>query len=197
MHGGLLGGIVVLVAAMAVVTAITGMRQLAGATGRESDDTYTIDVNETGFTPRSCKINRNDSIRFRNAGTAPRRVIKPDVFANQPPIYDTGLLKPGEVSHDYIFVYGSTEHFFDAADASHEFVVLLPVLVEKWDEVCLGNPVAPTATPTVPGSPSPAASASPSASPSATPSTTVTPQVGVRCRGYSACVVTMAVASDR
>jgi hypothetical protein len=130
-------------------------------------------------------------------------VIKPDVFANQPPIYDTGTLKPGEVAFAYQFVYGGHEDFFDAADNSHKFTVMLPVLVEKWDESCLGNAVAPTPTPTaVPtvsatSSASPSATSSATATPAATPTATGTTQAGVRCRGYAACVVTMAIAADR
>ena len=191
MRRGLLSGsVVLLVAAMAILLIFAGVRQLARAAGRDTDDIYTIDVNETGFTPNSCKLNRNDSVRFRNAGTTPRRVMIPDPnFPNASPIFDSGLLRPGEVSNYYVFVYGGHQDFYDAADGNHKFTVTLPVLVEKWDEVCLGNPVAPTATPTAAGSPSPTGSASPSA--------TVTPPTGARCRGYSACVVTMAVASDR
>ena len=170
-------------ALLAVVLVAAGVHQLAVAAGRDTDDTYTIDVNETGFTPDSCKLNRNDSVRFRNAGTTLRRVVIPDVFPNQPAEFDTGMLKPGEVSYSYSFFAPGHKDFLDAADSSHIFTVNIPVLVEKWDEVCLGNPLPPTPTAvgTVP------------ATKSATATTTVTPQPGTRCRGYMACVVTMAV----
>lgn len=99
----------------------------------------TIEVSEDGFNPPECRMNR-EYVRFRNVGATPRRVIRPGVVPADPPLIDTGVLKPGEFSNEILIPYGGTTKFYDAADLAHSVTVVTPVFVESWEPICTPDP---------------------------------------------------------
>lgn len=99
----------------------------------------TVEVSETGFNPAVCRMNR-EYVRFKNVGSTPRRVIRPGVVAGDPPLIDTGYLKPGEFSNEILIPHGGTTEFFDADDLAHSMTVVTPVFVEYWDPICTPDP---------------------------------------------------------
>ncbi len=117
---------------------------MGGSTPIRAITVQTVQVSESGFNPSVCKMNR-DFVRFENVGTTPRRVIRPGIIPGQEPLFDTGVLEPGEVSNAFAIPYGGTTVFFDAEDMSRSVTVVTPVFVEQWEVVCTPDPevVAP------------------------------------------------------
>jgi len=101
-------------------------------------ETQTIEVSAAGFNPPVCRMNRA-FVRFKNAGPEPRRVILPGLHGD-PPYFDTGLLKPGEVSNELKIEHGGSTIFRDAANLDHYVTVLTPVYAESWDPDCTPDP---------------------------------------------------------
>lgn len=99
----------------------------------------TVEVSEGGFNPSICRMNR-EYVRFKNVGSTPRRVIRPGVVAGDPPLIDTGYLKPGEVSNEILIPHGGTTEFYDADNLAHSMTVVTPVFVEYWDPICTPDP---------------------------------------------------------
>ena len=110
-----------------------------------TNEAYTIDVDESGFMPGACNaVDRPVSIRFHNAGTTARRVIVPDVFPNQPPLWTSGLLQPGDISTGYVQIFAGRLDFVDADDGTHLFSLYVPK-VGPAAASCVPDPVAPPA----------------------------------------------------
>ncbi|MGE0706172.1 MAG: hypothetical protein AB7P22_19805 [Vicinamibacterales bacterium] len=105
-----------------------------------------VEVNEGGFNPAVCKMNR-EYVQFKNVGTTPRRVIRPGVLATDPPLIDTGPIPPGGVSIEILVPHGGTTVFYDADNRSHSMQVITPVLVEYWDPICTADPSRRPAVP--------------------------------------------------
>lgn len=99
----------------------------------------TVEVSEGGFNPTVCRMNR-EYVRFKNVGSTPRRVIRPGVVASDPPLIDTGYIKPGAVSTEIIIPHGGTTEFFDADNLTHSMTVVTPVFVQYWDPICTPDP---------------------------------------------------------
>ncbi len=99
----------------------------------------TVEVSEGGFNPGVCRMNR-EYVRFKNVGSSPRRVIRPGVVAGDPPLIDTGYLKPGEYSNEIIIPHGGTTEFYDADNLAHSMTVVTPVFVMYWDPICTPDP---------------------------------------------------------
>jgi hypothetical protein len=71
-----------LIAAAALVMALTGGITLAAFSGGETRPAYainvwTVEVNEEGFNPRHCNIVRGDRVFFKNTGDIAIRVYRP------------------------------------------------------------------------------------------------------------------------
>lgn len=95
----------------------------------------TVEVSEAGFNPGVCRMNR-EYVRFKNVGSRPLRVIRPGVVTGDPPLLDTGYIKPGEYSNEIIIPHGGTTEFFDADNLSHSMTVVTPVYVQYWEPIC-------------------------------------------------------------
>ncbi len=101
--------------------------------------TQTVEVSEAGFNPGVCRMNR-EYVRFKNVGKKPIRVIRPGIVAGDPPLHDTGYIKPGELSTEFIIPHGGTTVFIDADNPSHSVTVVTPVFVMYWDPICTPDP---------------------------------------------------------
>lgn len=111
---------------------------LAGSSSR-AYDVQTVEVSEAGFNPSVCRMNR-EYVRFKNVGSTPRRVVRPGIIPGDPPLLDTGVIQPGEVSTEFIIPHGGTTVFYDADDATHFVTVVTPVFVEYWEPICAPDP---------------------------------------------------------
>ncbi len=133
-------GIAVALAASGIVVGI-GAASIAFAEDH-TDEAYTIDVDEMGFTPGMCQaVDRPVSIRFRNAGSSPRRVIVPDIFPGQPPLWSSGLLQPGDISTGYVQIFAGGRDFFDADELTHVFTLNVPKIGPAVAS-CTPDPIA-------------------------------------------------------
>jgi hypothetical protein len=168
-----------LLAAMALALALAGALGVAflGGSSRpvSASDLFIIEVSTQGFNPRTCRINRDDRIQFRNVANVPIRVFKPG-HGGFPPDPDE-LLQPGAVSSPRIYTAGITEEFF--TEAGHSVKVMTPLLAQTWQVSC--SKEAPTPTPT--------------ATPTATPTPTPTPPRPARC-SWNGCAVSPNLAHD-
>ena len=105
--------------------------------------TFTINVSGTGFDPPVCRISRRDRVTWKNTGNLPIRVIWPD--PNGPtPLYDSGTLKPGEISLPFSgFEFPGNYAFRDAANSSHVGLVILPTFTNTVQPECTPSVAAP------------------------------------------------------
>ena len=102
-------------------------------------EVQTVEVSEAGFNPGVCRMNR-EYVQFKNVGSTPRRVIRPGIIAGDPPLFDTGVIQPGETSNAFIIPYGGSTVFYDAEDSSHFVTVVTPVFVQYWEPICTPDP---------------------------------------------------------
>lgn len=123
---------------LAAVVAVLAPLLLPNTTAR-GYTVQTVEVSEGGFNPTVCRMNR-EYVRFKNVGSTPRRVIRPGVVAGDPPLIDTGYIKPGAYSSEIIIPHGGTTEFFDADNLAHSMTVVTPVFVEYWDPICTPDP---------------------------------------------------------
>ena len=125
--------------ALVVILALMTPLALWARAGTHAYTVQTVEVSEGGFNPAVCRMNR-EYVRFKNVGSTPRRVIRPGVVVGDPPLIDTGYLKPGEVSTEILIPHGGTTEFFDADNLAHSMTVVTPVFVEYWDPICTPDP---------------------------------------------------------
>lgn len=140
-------------AAAATLDRVTALRRLAAAallaillvpaaldrTASHAYTVQTVEVSEAGFNPSVCRMNR-EYVRFKNVGSKPIRVIRPGVVIGDPPLHDTGYIKPGQYSTEFIIPHGGTTEFFDADNAAHGVTVVTPVWVTYWEPICTPDP---------------------------------------------------------
>ena len=134
-----------------VALLVLGAGVLQAAAVDAPPTTFVVNVSAAGFDPPVCRISRRDVVAWRNTGSTPIRVILPD--PNSPiPIYDSGLIKPGQVSLPYAgFEAPSNWRFQDAADRSHVGLVITPTFTNTVDPQCTPSVAAPL--PTLPRGP--------------------------------------------
>jgi hypothetical protein len=130
--------LIAVVASIAFVVTL-GAFGLSGRSAVHGYTVQTVEVSEAGFNPAVCRMNR-EYVRFKNVGSTPRRVIRPGVVAADPPLIDTGYIKPGEYSNEILIPHGGTTEFYDADDLAHSMTVVTPVFVEYWDPICTADP---------------------------------------------------------
>lgn len=107
---------------------------------------FVVNVSPAGFDPSLCKISRGDHVSWKNTGSTPIRVVWPDPNGGTP-LFDSGDIKPGETSRNYSgFVFPGHYNFQDAANTSHQGVVITPTWSNDWEEDC-----TPTGAPPPPG----------------------------------------------
>ncbi len=99
----------------------------------------TVEISEGGFNPPSCQMNR-EYIRFKNTGSTPRRVTRPAATEGDPPLWDSGVLAPGETSNQVIIPYGGATRFVDPEFPDHFLIVRTPVMSKTWDVICSPDP---------------------------------------------------------
>ena len=99
----------------------------------------TVEVSELGFNPGVCRMNR-EYVRFHNVGATPIRVVRPGVVASDPPLLDTGYVKPGEYSSEIVIPHGGSTVFYDFDRPQHSMTVVTPVFVEHWEPICTPDP---------------------------------------------------------
>ncbi len=150
-----------LMAALALAATLAGGVSLAFFGARTDSvsayDRYLIEVNEQGFNPRTCRINRGDEIQFKNVGNSPIRVYKPQI-GGLPPDPDW-TLEPGQLSTVISYTAGTTDRYL--TDGGHVVEVLTPPRSNTWQVSCAREAPTPTPTPTatptgVPAPPKPA-----------------------------------------
>lgn len=169
---------------------------LASGSQRATADNgaYIIEVNEDGFNPPVCMINRGDIVQWHNVGSVEHHPFAPGVGLNGPPGLDVGVIEPGAYSQKLSMEGGSTIRYEDELNPALKGVVQTPGLANSGEVSC--SPLPPTPTP----SPTPSVTVTPSASPTATasptPSATATPAVPPRCVGEFGCAVAPALAYD-
>ncbi len=147
---------------------------LAGTAAGVGEQTYTIEVNDTGFNPVYCTVHRTDVVRWKNVGTKSHQVIVPDQSAalNQPPKFDSGPLAPGETSTGLSWGARSKVEYYEASSPNAKAVL------DFGDGAPNCAPGLPTPTPT--------------------PTKTGLPATGIppRCIGAMGCAVAPAIARD-
>jgi plastocyanin len=169
-----------LFAAAALAMALLGALSVALFGGSQTPasayDTYTVEVNEEGFNPRTCQINRGDSVVFKNAGNAAIRVYIPG-FGGLPPSFDQ-TLEPGETSASPLrFDAGGNYLYYSEFG---DFVTIsTPKTANAGQVNCSKEAPTPTPTPTATPGPPP----------------TPTPVRPSNCT-WVGCAVSLGVASD-
>jgi hypothetical protein len=123
-----------LIAVLAFVALAGGILQAAAVDAPPT--TFVVNVSGAGFDPPVCKISRRDVVAWKNVGSKPIRVVLPDPNSATP-IYDSGMINPGQVSLAYAgFEAPSHWRFQDAADSSHVGLVITPVFTNTVDPEC-------------------------------------------------------------
>lgn len=169
-----------LFAAAALAMALAGALSVALFAGHQPPvsayNTYTIEVNEEGFNPRTCNINRDDAVLFKNAGKVAIRVYIPG-FGGLPPIFDE-TIEPGKTSASPLsFTAGGSYVYYSQFG---DFVTISTPKTSNYGQVSCSKE-APTPTPT------------PTATPGPPP--TPTPERPSRCT-WVGCAVSLGLASD-
>lgn len=139
-----------LMAALALAAALAGGLSLAffGARTESASayDRYLIEVNEQGFNPRTCRINRGDEIQFKNVGTTTIRVYLPGHGGLPPAPGMDFTLAPGQSSSPVSYTAGATHEW--VSDAGATMTVLTPNGSNTWQVACAKEAPTPTPTPT-------------------------------------------------
>ena len=115
-----------------------GMLAQAGGVGASRFKVFTVEVSEAGFNPSTCQISRDNYVQFKNMGRGSIRVIR--YGSGGTLTFDTGELKPGQVSNQDFFPHGGTAKFYDYARPNNYLTVILPVWSPEWDEFCDPKP---------------------------------------------------------
>lgn len=160
-----------LLAAAALVMALVGAVSVAffgdGGTRAVANNLYLIEVNEEGFNPRQCNLNRGDSVTFKNTSDDEMRItsgfrnasgaIIPGGFGGMPPLLDI-TLDPGETYIGSESFTAGSDYFYVSEYGDH-VTVSTPKTQNTGQVSC--SKEAPTPTPTPTGTPTPIATATP------------------------------------
>ncbi len=127
-----------------VVLLVLGAGVLQAAAVDAPPSTFVVNVSAAGFDPPTCRISRRDVVAWRNVGSKPIRVILPDPNSTKP-IYDSGMIPPGQVSLPFAgFEFPSNWRFQDAADSSHVGLVITPVFTNSVEPQCTPTGLIPS-----------------------------------------------------
>ena len=162
------------VAAAAGIVALGVWALFVGSAAGVGEQTFVIEINDTGFNPAYCTVHRNDVIRWKNVGTKTHQVIVPEQSAalNQPPKYDSGPLAPGETTAGGLsWAARSKVEYYEANNPN------MKAILDFGDGAVNCAPGLPTPTPR----------------PTQTSLTTGIPP---RCIGAMGCAVAPAIARD-
>jgi hypothetical protein len=110
----------------------------------DSYDSYTIEINATGFNPPLCIVHRSDQIKFFNADSKRRRIIVPNAGVDAIPLFDSGYIEPGVTNPGIVLNANTRWDYQDFDDPK------LKGIIQNTDTgpaVCALVP--PTATPTL------------------------------------------------
>ncbi len=182
-----------LFAAAALLMALMGAISVAffgaGATPTGANNQYLIEVNEQGFNPRQCNLNRGDSVTFKNAGKVEIHILSgyrnaqgeivAGGFGGLPPRFDV-TLAPGETYVGSESFTAGSDYFYVSEFGDH-VTVSTPKTQNTGPVSC--SKEAPTPTPTPTGTPTPIATATP---------IIIMP---ANCT-WNGCAVSIAIASD-
>jgi len=185
-----------LFAASALLMALLGGITLAVFGGAEqpvsATTRYTVEVNEKGFNPRQCNIDRGDEVVFLNAGNGPIQVHSVP-FGGQHPIFDQ-TLGVGETSSPLRYDAGSDFLYFAPKTPGvtewpsgwtftpaygNTMTVSTPKTTNSGGGSCAKEAPTPTPTPTA----------------TITPVPTPTPPRPAKCT-WNGCAVSLGLASD-
>lgn len=112
---------------------------------------FVVNVSSAGFDPPVCRISRGDIVAWRNVGPTAIRIVLPNPSGGEP-LYDSGLVQPGETSRAFAgFISPNHWNFQDAANAAHVGVVITPVLTNNVDPQC--SPTGALPVPPLPRGP--------------------------------------------
>lgn len=172
----------VIAMAIAAVLAIG----FSGGAPAAASSTYTIEISDTAVNPASCRINRGDSVNWKNVGTQPHQVTFAALGGDEP--WMTEVIQPGATSKATRTLQGGFSaqyHLVDNPAITGELAA--PGTSNTWQVAC--TPIPPTPTPSV--------TATPTASPTPSPTPTPTPRpVPPRCIGQYGCAVAPQIARD-
>ncbi len=187
-----------IVALAAVAMAAAAILSIALASGGQAaaSDTYVIEISDTAINPPVCKINRGDTVRWKNIGAVPHQVSFLALGGEEP--WMTEVIQPGATSTMSRTLQGgfdATYHLVD--DPSITGQLEAPGTSNTWQVACTPIPPTPTPTPTPSITATPSATSTPSVTPTATPSPTPTPPpVPPRCIGQYGCAIAPQIARD-
>lgn len=181
-----------ILALAAVAMAAAAILSIAFTTGRQAAaaDSYVIEISDTAVNPSVCRINRGDTVRWKNIGTVPHQVTFLALGSEEP--WMTEVLQPGATSTMSRTLQGgfdATYHLVDNPSITGELEA--PGTSNTWQVACTPAPPTPTPSPT----PSVTATATASPTPSVTPTPTPRP-VPPRCVGQYGCAVAPQIARD-
>ena len=132
------------VLAFLMVTVLCGAFAIHSGANASRGKVFTVEVSERGFNPQVCRISRDNYVQFKNVGTVTRRVIRPGSGLNAEPLFDSGDLKPNDVSRQEIFPYGGTAKYSDKDRPEFSVTIVLPVFTEGWEDICTPAAALPT-----------------------------------------------------
>ncbi len=139
-------------AAASLLMAAIGFTSLfMSVDGTGARNEFIIQVNESGFNPPSCTVNKGTTLRWLNVGQEVHRVVRPDVGVQVPPLFDTGDLQPGDLSKRFELTIRDTWDYEDFYNPELKGRVNIPNATSA--ESCDLQP--PTATPTLTPTPTP------------------------------------------
>lgn len=140
-------------ALMMTLAGVAALLMAHSGEAAQGDTPYVIEVDEQGFNPHQCNINRGDSVVFKNVGHTEIEVISPG-FGGLPPDPDF-ILQPGESSSALIYTAGGNYHYEDANNPNHTVTVSTPGRSNAGTVSCSKEAPTPTPTPTRTPGPTP------------------------------------------
>lgn len=135
-----------LATAALLMAAVGAVSLFLNVDGTVAQDEFIIEVNEEGFNPPSCTINKNTTIRWKNVGGAVHRVVRPAPGVDSPPLFDTKDLDPGETSGGIEFALQANFEYEDFYNPELKGKIIVPNA--RGAQSCDLQPPTPTPTPT-------------------------------------------------
>lgn len=188
-----------LLAAVALMMALLGAISVAffgsGQTPAGAYDLYVIEVNEQGFNPRYCQVNRGDAVTFKNVSSKPLGIVsghktagggvQPGGFGGMDPLFQV-TIQPGQTHPGSVSLQGGSEFFFfssfDNFETYEDYITVSTPGTQNTGQVSCSKE-APTPTPTPTGTP--------------TPLPTPTPIVVIPANcTWNGCAIGIAIAAD-
>lgn len=147
----------------------------SNTTSAGADGDFTIAILDTGFNPSVCYLNSQtttgDAVRFLNKSSEPRHIRSVNTNTTGGPLFETGVLQPGETSRSFGFTSKSKYVYYDVLNPEMTGTIEAGTGAAN----CVEAPPTPTPTNTPTITPTPTITKTPTKTPTPTIEPTRTP----------------------